>query len=369
MKRSIFLPLTIIVGLLIIAACSKLKNSKNPEVTIQGGGFSADYHTVYLKYFDHNSLTYGVLDSQSLASNDNFEFKFPFESSNLYELNFDEKEMIPISVENTKTISINKISDEIKVKGSEQTKKMILFRAQSDQLQDKYFGQLKIDFDQAMAENDQDKIEELTQKSEVLIGDFLREFRALIIDLGTTPAAYFALQFSDFNKEIDFIQERLATFKKDAPNSLVTKALEKQVYQATITAIGNTPPSFEGKNAKGQKVNLSEYQGKILLVDFWASWCRACRVENPKLARLYEKYHKNDFEIVSISQDESSEQWLKSIEKDGIGAWEQIHDGEKAISNLYSVSSLPQNILLDKSGVIVAKNINAEELQTILLNM
>ncbi len=91
-----------------------------------------------------------------------------------------------------------------------------------------------------------------------------------------------------------------------------------------------------------------------------------CRVENPKLAVLYEKYQPENFEIISISQNESTAQWVQAIEKDGIDAWAQIQDKDRSLSTLYSISSLPQNILLDNSGKIIARNITAEELATLL---
>lgn len=367
MKRTIYLIMILSIALLFNGCYSCNKNSGNNSITIHGEGFYKEFKHVSLKYFDYKTLSYQELVSQVLtADNPSFEFEIPFENSNLYELNFDEKEFIPISVENTNAISIKRIDKEYIIEGSESTKSAVLFREQNDQLQAKYFGQLKIDFDKAMSENNQEKIQELTQQSEILIQGFLTEFRERIIELGATPAGYYALQFSDFNKELDFIEKRLVAFKKEAPNSNVTKALEKQVYQAKVNSIGSIPPQFESKSNKGEHISLSNYKGKVVLIDFWASWCRACRVENPKFAVLYEKYKTKNFEIISISQDESDEEWSKSIQKDGISLWAQIRDDDHSISKLYSISSLPQNILLDKSGKIIAKNISAEELSNIL---
>lgn len=367
MKRTIDLIMILSIALLFNGIYSCYKKSGNNSITIHGEGFSKEFKHVSLKYFDYNTLSYQELASQVLtAGNPSFEFKIPFENSNLYELNFDEKEFIPISVENTNTISIKRVDKEYIIEGSESTKSAVSFREQNDQLQAKYFGQLKIDFDKAMSENNQEKIQQLTQQSEILIQGYLREFRERIIQLGATPAGYYALQFSDFNKELDFIEKRLVAFKKEAPNSDVTKALEKQVYQVKVTSIGNIPPQFESETNKGEHISLLDYKGKVVLIDFWASWCRACRVENPKFAVLYEKYKTKNFEIISISQDESVEEWSESIQKDGVNLWAQIRDNDHSISKLYSISSLPQNILLDKSGKIIAKNLSAEELSNIL---
>jgi len=363
MKQIIYVIVTILFTLSY--SCDK-KTSEKSFAIIKVEGYSEDFTKVTLKYFDHHTLEYKISESKLLTENDLVGFKIPFKNSNLYQLDFDNKEIIPISIENINTISIKRIANKNEIEGSESTKRMASFRARNEELQAKYFGQLKIDFDNAMAANNQDKIKELTALSEILIQDYLKEFRQIIIELGATPAGYYALQFSDFNKEIDFIEKRLASFKKEAPNSLVTKALEKQVNQVIVTALGNTPPQFKSKSKKGKLISLSDFEGKIVLLDFWASWCRSCRVENPKFATLYKKHNQNNFEIISISQDDSNDKWLKAIENDGIDLWPQIRDHDNSISKLYSISSLPQNILLDKSGKIIAKNMSAEEILNIL---
>ena len=76
----------------------------------------------------------------------------------------------------------------------------------------------------------------------------------------------------------------------------------------------------------GNIISLSLLKGKVVLVDFWASWCRACRIENPKFAHLYEEYQAKGFEIISISKDENESKWQKAIEKDRVAAWIHIWD-------------------------------------------
>jgi peroxiredoxin len=220
--------------------------------------------------------------------------------------------------------------------------------------------------DEAMKNEDQARLGQLQQEAETAVQKFLVEFRALIVSLGVSPEAFYALQYSDFNKELEFIETRLETFKKEAPASILTRSLEKLVYQAKNTAVGKTPPDFRAFDSKGNEVSPELLKGKVVLIDFWAYWCRACRIENPEFARLYEEYKNKGFHILSISQDVEHEHWKNAIKQDGIEAFQHVFDEGNRISGLYSISSLPQNLLLDEDGVIIAKNLNADLLERLL---
>ncbi len=351
--------------ILIILLASFLSIANAQSVQISATGFN-NFKTVTLKVFDAKTLQYVPIATKNTEADKPSVFNIDFSVPNLYELNFDEKDMVPVSITGPASILVKKENGKTVIKGSPGSEKIQVFLRSNNELQAKYFGKMKENLDKAMAENDQATVDKIQQQIPAAIESFLTEFRALIVDMGTTPEAYYAMQFSDFNKELDFIESRLNVFKKEQPNSPLTDALAKQVYQARVTAIGNTPPAFTARDIAGNAISLDDYKGNVLLVDFWAFWCRACRIENPKLATLYSEYNAKGLEIVSISQDQSEDQWKKGIDKDGIGAWRHVWDKDNSISELYSVSSLPQNLLLDKDGKIVAKNLSADDLRQIL---
>ncbi len=335
-------------------------------VKIKGEGFTT-HQQVVLKAFEPDQLTYIAVDSVGLSNQTEFAFTVPFAGANLYQLQFDAKQTIPLSVTSAvDNILVQQQEEGIVIQGSEASQKIMDFPMQNEQLQAKYFGALKKEMDAAMAAGDQSKLADIQKRSGEAIQAFLQEFRALITELGPTPAGYYALQFSDFNKEIEFIEQRLQAFQEHLPDSPVTQALTKQVKQVKATALGERPPVLGGKDRSGKVVNLNDYRGQTVLIDFWAAWCRACRVENPKLAQLYEQYHDQGFTILSISQDETAVEWEQAITKDGIGAWQHLWDQDRAISQRYSVSSLPQNVVLDAEGEIIAKNVDAQVLAGLL---
>lgn len=138
--------------------------------------------------------------------------------------------------------------------------------------------------------------------------------------------------------------------------------------------IGDVAPELKFKNPDGKEVSLSSLRGKAVLIDFWASWCRPCRIENPNVVQAYKKFSGKGFEIYGVSLDKSKDAWVNAIQQDGLD-WVNVSDlggWNSAGAATYGVNSIPGNFLLDANGVIVAKNLRGAnlhaELQKLLGN-
>ncbi|PAW92949.1 hypothetical protein CKK33_05360 [Mucilaginibacter sp. MD40] len=132
-------------------------------------------------------------------------------------------------------------------------------------------------------------------------------------------------------------------------------------------ALGATAPEFTETDTAGKAVALSSFRGKYLLVDFWASWCGPCRMENPNVVKAYNKYKNKNFTILGVSLDRPNAKaaWLGAIHKDGL-TWTQVSDlqfwNSKAAA-LYGVRAIPQNFLIDPNGKIIGKNLTGGDLE------
>lgn len=128
--------------------------------------------------------------------------------------------------------------------------------------------------------------------------------------------------------------------------------------------IGEKYRDFSMMNQNGIEQKLSNLKGKVVLLEFWASWCFPCRQENPNLVNTYNKFNANGFEIFAVSLDDNKKNWLGAIQKDGL-SWEQVSDlkgrNNKA-ALLYRINAIPQNVLIDKDGLIIARNLRGENL-------
>ncbi|HLP38972.1 TlpA disulfide reductase family protein [Lacibacter sp.] len=157
-------------------------------------------------------------------------------------------------------------------------------------------------------------------------------------------------------------------YSKLSPENQKTKYgdfVKKYITYHKDIAVGKNYVDFVQMNVEGKPVKLSSFQGKYILLEFWASWCGPCRKENPALVQLYEQYKQKGFEIVAVSLDVNKQQWINAIAKDSL-KWPNLSDlkgSDNIPALMYGVYGIPDNFLIDPEGKIIAKNLRGNSLE------
>ena len=146
----------------------------------------------------------------------------------------------------------------------------------------------------------------------------------------------------------------------------IKEKIESNPNKAKIK-IGMKAPDFTAPNPQGEQITLSKIKGKVTIVDFWASWCKPCRIENPNLVKLYDTYHSKGLEIISVSLERGNQKafWIEAIKKDQL-SWYNVSNlkfWQDPIAQAYRVNSIPATFILDKNGTLIAERLRGAELE------
>jgi len=146
--------------------------------------------------------------------------------------------------------------------------------------------------------------------------------------------------------------------------SYTGQGLYQLLNASTVTALGVNAPNFTQKDLNGKAISLTDFKGKYVLVEFWASWCSPCRAESPNLLKQYAKFKDKGFEILGVSVDSDKAKWVEAVKKDGL-TWPQISDlkgWDNEARKVYGITGVPANFLISPEGKIIGSHLMGEVL-------
>jgi len=262
----------------------------------------------------------------------------------------------------------------ISVKGSASENDYLLFKKQydvylkngGDLLQNEY---LKLKSKTEDNGDTDDKGNALNKKYED-ISDKIQTQRLKVIYQFMTahPNSYVSAYELDYNMSrlpFNTVKKLYGNLNTSVHNSFYGKETQSFIAGIEDNSVGKMAKKFKAVDVNGKQINLADFKGKAVLLDFWASWCIPCRESTPHLIQLFNRYKKSGFEVIAIAEDDFAPiAWKIAIQKDGTNIWHNILRGEKSendICDKYNVHSLPTRILIGKDGTIIGRYTGTDE--------
>ncbi len=362
--------ITVVGGLMLLASCSNDK--KNASFELKGTFTNSNGEMIYLEKLTNTKQI--NVDSAVIDDKGNFEFTNYVPKIGFYRVKVDQRNFAMLVLDSsdkvTLTGDIKDLGNTYKAEGSAETKLFIEYNSLAKQ-RDIRLDSLNKAFQTMMEASKMDakRMDSLSKMFENPYNAIVNSSSKILIsklkeNLGMY-SSIMAIQSLEPDKYLDIYKELDNGLAQKYPNDANVKMFHSMVEKMSAVGIGQLAPDIALNNPEGKEITLSSFRGKVVLVDFWASWCGPCRKEMPNVVKAYAKFKNKGFEIFGVSLDQEKDRWIEAIAKDGI-TWPQVSDlkqWQSEVVPLYSIQSIPYTILLDKEGKILAKNLRGEDLE------
>ncbi|MBL0328494.1 MAG: AhpC/TSA family protein [Bacteroidetes bacterium] len=368
-----FINTFIAVSVLLFSACSNPNNESSSGFELKGKFGNAHGDTLYLELMATDGLK--KVDTAILDENGEFTMNPVIPEIGFYRLKTNDRNFATLIFEPNQKVNITgdvaDLGNTYNVEGSEDSKlfwEINLASAESYRKRDSLQKMFQAFVN--MTQMDSLRIDSMSNELEKpytqLVNDhnqFLKTFIEKHASSFASLAAIQQLQPDEFMDTYFKLDDGL--FAK-YPNSPYIKAFHDGVSSSRKLAIGTLAPEINMNTPEEKPLALSSLKGKVVLIDFWASWCGPCRAENPNVVKAYNKYKSKGFDIYSVSLDKDMEKWKQAIKADGLTWKNHVCDfkfWQSPVVALYNFNAIPTNVLIDKEGNILAKNLRGEALE------
>ena len=355
--------------LMVLFTVAFLSCSSKPDQGEIKGNLS-NFKEGYVYLDEITTTAANTKDSVKVDDKGNFTLNFNTKEPSFYRIRLAENNYILLIVNDKEQITFNADANNLgktaQVKGSKES--ALLFEA-THQLQSnaERLDSLNAVFQSQQANPALDSIKFVLQEAYNKMVDAENIFIKSFVDKNSNSMACLAIiDKLTPDEHLDYYKKLDAGLSKSLPNNLYTKMFHDKVVELSRLSIGSTAPEIVLNTPEGKSIALSSLKGKVVLVDFWASWCRPCRAENPNVVKMYNAYKDKGFDIYSVSLDKDRDAWMKAIKDDQLLWPSHVSDlgyWQSSVVKQYNISGIPFTCLIDKDGKIVAKGLRGEELE------
>ena len=371
-----------VVASLILAFTSCEESGRKGPFELKGNFTNSKGETIYLEKLAGQAPV--VVDSTVVDEKGDFTFNNYDPKIGFYRIKVNERSFAMLVLDSADKVkvtgNINDLGNTYKVEGSVETELFMKYNELSrgmqnrrDSLQQAFQAvAMSLGLDQLQQTNPelaQKRADSLTKTMEepyMAIIESENVKLAEVVKKNTDKyASIIAVQALDPEKYFDVFVALDKNLSKKFPSNQNIIMFHDMVAKGLALAIGHEAPEINLPDVNGKDMALSSLKGKVVLIDFWASWCKPCRAEMPNVVNVYKKHKDKGFEIYGVSLDQSKDKWLEAIQQDGI-TWPQVSDlkyWECEGARIYNVQGIPYTVLIDKEGKILAKNLRGEELE------